>query len=339
MPCGSPQRERKAPAMKRFSSAISPAAAALAAAALLTGCNAGGSQNLPAANGAPAMARSNAHPDRGRSWMARGAATGDLLYVADAQTYDVYVYSYPKGKLVGTLTGLNDPTGVCSDKTGDVWVANEGASNLVEYTHGGTSPIATLNDPGQEPRSCSVNLRTGKLAVTNIFTTSFTQGSVAIYAHAQGSPKIYSDPNLYEANYLGYDDHGNLFVDGFNPSFAFAFAELPARASALKDIALSQSIGFAGGVQWDGKYVAVGDQDTNTIYQVAGASGTVVGSTPLTGGDDVEQFYKLGRKVVGPNAAAGTVGFWNYPAGGSPTKTITGLTNPVAVAVSKAPAP
>lgn len=313
-------------------------AAAVTAAALLAGCNAASLQTTPSSQ-ARQLATAQTRPDRAHSWMAPDAMSGDLLYVADAQTFDVSVYSYPKGKLVGTLTGLNDPTGLCTDKSGNVWIVNEGASNLVEYAHGGTSPIATLGDPGQEPRSCSVNLRNGALAVSNIFTTSFTQGSVSIYARAKGTPKTYSDPNLYEANYLGYDDRGNLFIDGFNTSFAFAFAELPAHATAIKDIALNQSIGFAGGVQWDGKYVAVGDQDTNSIYQVAGATGTVVGSTPLTGGADVEQFWKQGRKVVGPNASAGTVGFWNYPAGGSPTKTIPGFTNPVAVVVSKPPKP
>jgi DNA-binding beta-propeller fold protein YncE len=158
--------------------------------------------------------------------MAAEARNGSLLYVSSVLTGDVYVYSYSTQKLVGTLTGFTQPYGLCADKAGNVWVVNDGASQLVEYAHGGSTPIATLSDTGEYPEGCSVDAVTGNLAVTNFYSTSGA-GSVSIYAAARGTPQIYSDPAIVNYRFCGYDARGNLFVDGANSSSAFVFAELP----------------------------------------------------------------------------------------------------------------
>jgi hypothetical protein len=46
------------------------------------------------------------------------------------------------------------------------------------------------------------------------------------------------------------------------------------------------------------------------------------------------QFWIQHPKVIGPNDGSSNVMFWDYTAGGSPTKTITGLHVPVGSAVS-----
>jgi hypothetical protein len=47
-----------------------------------------------------------------RSWMAPDAKKSKtLLYVADQDANDVDVYSYPAGKLKGTLTGISNAVG------------------------------------------------------------------------------------------------------------------------------------------------------------------------------------------------------------------------------------
>ena len=150
-----------------------------------------------------------------------------LLYISDIGTNDVYVYSYPRGKLMGALTGFESPEGECVNKAGDVWITNTSAAEIVEYAHGGASPIATLSDAGQYPVGCSVNKSTGDLAVSNSQTTSSGAGSVSVYPAASGTPKTYSVPNTYYPYFLGYDSHGDLFVDGENSGFtAFEFARL-----------------------------------------------------------------------------------------------------------------
>ncbi|MGC9992592.1 MAG: hypothetical protein ABSD52_09400 [Candidatus Cybelea sp.] len=276
-------------------------------------------------------------PDRARSWMAPDAKKADLLYISDLGTDDVYVYSYPEGVLKGTLTGFNRPWGLCVDKAGKVFVTDEGAFRILEYAHGGTKPLATLKDPGEDPGGCSVDPTTGDLAVANISTPATYPGDVAIYKKARGTRKTHKDPQIIYYEYCGYDNQGNLYVDGMTAD-AFAFAELPKGKALFANIGLNENIRFAGGVQWDGHYVAIRDYEANVIYQfsISGSSGTETGSTSLGGSSYAVQFWIHGSNVIGPNADSANVMFWNYPAGGSPTKTIDGLTTPWGVTVSMA---
>ena len=66
-----------------------------------------------------------AHRDHRRSWIAPAAKTQNLLYISDDGTNDVYVYSWPKGRLLGTLRGFSYPQGECVDRKGDVWIADK----------------------------------------------------------------------------------------------------------------------------------------------------------------------------------------------------------------------
>jgi hypothetical protein len=177
-------------------------AVGLAGGFVLVGCSAKGLQPSLAPMSAP-------QADHRRSWIAPGAKKSNLLYVSDDGTNDVDIYSYPKGTLQGTLTGFSFPEGECTDKKGDVFVTNDDAENVLEYAHGGTTPIATLSDTGYYPVGCSVDKITGDLAVTNTYNTSFTSGSVAIYQHASGSPTYYTGAVLIYPHLCGYDPQGN----------------------------------------------------------------------------------------------------------------------------------
>ena len=296
-------------------------------------CSSGGSQLAPsAASGQSAashqaaaasiyLAKTSAdsafevHPSRKQSWMTADAAGNDLLYISSDFSDSIYVYSYPKRQLVGTLTGFTTPGGLCADKTGNVWITN--GTSILEYAHGGASPIATLKDPGYFVSGCSVDPTTGNLAVTNFENRKRTgRGSVAIYTNGRGNPTNYVDTNIFYYYYCGYDNKGNLYVDGTLSGGKFVFAELPKGSSTFTDVALLETIESPGGVQWDGKYVVIGDRDEPYIYQytISGSTGREIGSTPLIAG--ITQFWIQGRKVVGPNPEGG-VGIWNYPTGGN----------------------
>jgi hypothetical protein len=279
------------------------------------------------------------HRDLRKSWIEPSAKKGNLLYVSDQGTGDVEIYSYPSGHLRGVITGFGYPVGLCSDQNGDVYVDDLNSSSVPEYAHGGTSPIKTLPDTGYNPVGCSVDPTTGNLAVTN-WPTSQNQGSIAIYAGASGSPTFYSDPLISLFLFCGYDPKGNLFTDGTNSSDRFQFAELPRASATLKNISLSQSFSFPGGVQWDGKHVAIGDAGATptVIYQFAvNRHGAVeVGATSLTGTTTVYQFWKQGSKVIAPDWSNADVGIYGYPGGGSAVRTINGLSHPNGSTISKA---
>jgi hypothetical protein len=189
------------------------------------------------------------------------------------------------------------------------------------------------------PFGCSVDPATGNLAVTNYIGRSSSPGNVAIYAQAKGTAKFYSTP-IYYVYFCGYDDKGNLYVDGKTNDEAFAFAELRKHGSTFTSITLNEKVYFPGGVQWDGKYVTVGDQEyddreASAIYQTTGSGGKVVGTTLLSSAQDVIGYWIDGKTVVGADTALNDVEFYKYPKGGSATKTLTGFNEPVSVAVSR----
>ena len=143
---------------------------------------------------------------RSAPWMQSLANGGDLLYVSDNGTGNVYVFLYPSGVLSGTLTGLGGPVGECVDRAGDVWIGTQTPPEMIEYSHGGTTPIATLNDNTGVPVGCAVDPTTGNLAVGN-------SDNVAIYTNARGNP-TYTDSDLGSFTNCTYDKTGDLFVDG-----------------------------------------------------------------------------------------------------------------------------
>lgn len=299
-----------------------------AAIVMLAGCSAG-SQS-------PGTPLGAMQETRGRSWMASDARRSDLLYISE-QTGDVDVFSFPKGKLKGTLTGLPDPQGECVDKSGNVFVTTFGGQEILEYAHGGTSPIQTLQNPGEYMEGCSVDLASDTLAVINFAPMSGSgNGGVSLYANASGSPTVLTDPNLLLGYQLGYDNKGNLFLDGVTASRQFEFAELPNGSTTFKEISLKVTIATPGGVQWDGKYVAVGDATGGKVYRTNGAGGKVKGTMTLSGSDGIFQFFIHGTTFIGPNVDSTTAMFWSYPAGGNPTKTLSGIADPFGAVVSAA---
>jgi hypothetical protein len=280
---------------------------------------------------------------REESWMLPEAKSEDLLYVSNV--YIITVYSYPKGKLVGSLINFYKPYGECVDKSGDVYITDSSFGKIYEYAHGGTKPIHTLKDPSYQPYGCAVDPTTGDLAVANYSDDSDREGNVAIYHKAKGFPKSYIGYDLYYYYYLGYDPKGNLYVDGLNyGGFNFEFGELRKGGGQINPILLPQTIRFPGGILWDGQYVAVGDNAGAAIYQFtfSGSTATLEGKTPLTGAGNVGQFGIARSSVVTPNQffsrSSSAVVVYPYPGGGAPSKTITkGVFYPFSAVVSLAP--
>lgn len=278
--------------------------------------------------------------------MAPGAAAQDLLYVSDAGTNDVYVYSWPQTQLVGTLAGFSSPQGECVDTKGDIWIVNFGKSQMIEYAHGRTKPIATLNYVAYSINGCSVDPTTGNLAVTNMKKNDFSSGNsggyVVIYKKARGIGKIYSDGAPNYPFFCDYDNRGNLYVDGagdINPWDEFEFAKLRTGSNTFTKITVNENFNYSGGVRWHGRYVVVGDTRGNVMYKVAvrGVYGYENGATPLDDASSVLQFWIQGHRVIGANSGSSNVMVWKYPSGGTPIKTLSGFADPIGVVVSRHP--
>ena len=260
-----------------------------------------------------------------RSWMATEAKRDQLLYISEYGGGVVDVFSYPKGEQVGTLAGFSSPQGECVDSKGDVWiVSNNEHPGAQEFAHGAAEPIASVEDSGQEPYMCAIDPTTGNLAITN------QSGNVAIYTGAQGSPKLFQDPAMALMLWCGYDNAGNLFVDGLNQKIAAQLAELP-KGSNFTNLTLDGSIGFPGNIQWDGSHVTVDDvmyqgQKTSAVdrLQISGSTASIVGTTQLTGSEEVFGTWIAGKTIVAPEEEPNeAVDFWRYPKGGAAEKSLS----------------
>jgi hypothetical protein len=290
-----------------------------AAAALLAAC--GGSQAPIGAPGAmPPTSAVARHSEQGGSWMLPEAKNKDLLYVSTGG--DVYVFTFPGGTQVGMLTGLEGPSGLCSDSAGDVWVVNQTTgAQLVEYAHGSTQQKATLGDLYQ-PNDCSVDPSSGNLAVSNNSGGEFNYGSIFIYANASGLGTLYS---AAAPEAITYDDAGNVFVILAAGTYMTKVAWLPKGGSSVENLPGAPGR-YSDGILWDGRYLAISVFPVNVSvrrFEVQNGRATKVGKNIHLNAwfDRPATFWIQGSTFVGM-AGGDAIGFWNYPAGGNTIKTI-----------------
>ena len=92
---------------------------------------------------------------------------------------------YPQGKPQFTLTGFGSVNGLCTDVNGNVYVSDGHNGKLVEYPYNITKPARTLSDPGYFAQGCTIDPKTGDLAVA-IQPMSSNPGGVAIFRQREG---------------------------------------------------------------------------------------------------------------------------------------------------------
>jgi hypothetical protein len=293
---------------------------------LLAGC--GGSQVAPT-GGTATDAASAAH---GKSWTLPEAKSQTLMYAADYDDGVVYVYHYLRtSKYVGALRDLSTPYGLCSDQGGNVFVtggAASGTSEVLEYAHGGTSPIATLQDGEAFPAGCAIDSATENLAVANVETDgSGSNGDIVVYQGAQGTPTEYSDTNMNQPLWCTYDNAGNLYVEGVNTKYeTAAFAVLKKGSETLEGLDIAGISGYDdGGIAWDGKYLVVAGarlgSDATDVYQVqlSGLTGKIVNTVTLDGFRIWGGMTIFANHILMPIYYV-DIGRWKYPQGGEPTR-------------------
>jgi hypothetical protein len=306
------------------------------AAVTLSGC---GGAYEPLSTEAPASITLRSGGSTRASWMDRSAKGSDLLYVSNVGDFEngsVYVYAYPQGHLVGTLTGFFQPFGECVDTAGDIYIVDypsesSGGSTIYEYAHGGTSPIATLNDPSAA-FGCAVDPRSGNLAVSG--------AGVAVYKHASGNPIMHYWSESYFF-YCGYDSRGDLYLSAPNEQYLDQVVLVRLNKSGtFQSISIAATLLYSSGpfilypsVQSVGTDLAMSSAparpgDPLTVYRlhINGDQALIRGTTLLSTTKDVfgGQFWIQGGAIVGSNAGTGdwNVSLWRYPLGGKVRKTI-----------------
>jgi hypothetical protein len=248
--------------------------------------------------------------------MVAAASAHDLLYVSDSSSGNVYIFSYPTGRPVGTLKGF-DAWNLCGDSSGNVFITVQ-AGRILEFTHGGTKPVNTLRD-SYYPIACSVDPNTGNLGVAN------ESGSVSIYPKATGQPTLYKTPLI--PLFCAYDNAGNLFAASSGAP-GVRIAELRKGGTAFTTFTYrGRNAGEPAGLQWVGGRLAVGiaspyqRQCCGRIFtfRIRGAHGRRVGRTHI-GGALLNFFVEGSTAIVA--TFTDSIAFYAYPNGGPATKVI-----------------
>jgi hypothetical protein len=146
--------------------------------------------------------------------------TPPLLYVANAtHAYDGVNVFRATGKdpnPLATITdGVEDPSGVCIDSLGTLYVANDPASGsgwISEFPLGKTAPTTKITEGISTPGFCAIDGK-GNLWVTNIGLND-----VAEYPKGSKKPQTILTKGLTRATGIAIDHSGNIYIGNLQTS-------------------------------------------------------------------------------------------------------------------------
>jgi hypothetical protein len=342
--------------MMRFDVRLKFALGALSAAAVLSGCGSVSSYQTPLAN-APAAANATLAGETGAETAARKArllssliadraikpqtvtrrlhdvkpnccAQIRTMFITDFEANAVQMFDFPSDAYIGQLSpppeGFSAPAGACSDAKGNVYVTNSLKEAIDEFTHSGKY-VKTLHDKDEEPIDCAVDPASGKLAVSNITTTSGGPGDIAIYSPVKDDRTVHADPGIQQMLYIGFRGNtGVLYIDGQVNRLGFYYASLS--DGEFTNIKITGgNIGYPGSVVYSDKtgLMNVGDQSNKVLYHVSPA-GHITGATQLLYSGDIIQGTIKGPSFIGPDVGTYGVETYAYPQGGNAQSKIYG---------------
>jgi hypothetical protein len=231
----------------------------------------------------------------------------------------VLIFSLPDLVEVKQIPLFTEADGMCSDRSGNVWVTLPTIGYVEKLSHTGQL-IGLLSAP-YTPTGCAVNPRNGDLATSDLW-------GVTVWTNASGNPQVYSDGFQDQFGFITYDPSGNLFVDGWHPgNHAFDLSELPAGGSTIYELNLNLGSYWIspGGVNWDESAgdLAVGDHLSDRIYHfsISGSSATMTGFTQLRLGEKRPCYMFQGTLAssddyyAGACTASSEITRWHYPGG------------------------
>jgi hypothetical protein len=206
--------------------------------------------------------------------------TSGTIWATDVEYATVDAIAYPSGTLIGQVAGFSYPYGDCSDKHGNVYVADFSAQRGYEIAAGTTSVINSW-PTGGESIGCSVS-NTGDVAVTD-----FYPGGVWVFPGGSASGTFYAGPSV--DSIAGYDPHGNLFVvcSYITPCSSPRLAELPAGGNSWVFLNFSGTPPV-GAIQNVGPYLGIGGTISAqsagiNLVSVSGSNAYLVKTIALNG--------------------------------------------------------
>ena len=153
-------------------------------------------------------------------------------------------------------------------------------------------------------------------------------GSVSIWKKGAGTPTVYIDSAIELMQWCGFDNKGNLFVDGLPPpAIGVCVCRAAKGSKTFTNIKLD---GIVSPATFSGTAVR-SRSGIPRIRAVQRFSRTGVGAVAKITGKTVSRFLQVyqswiaGDTVIGPDdgPSQDTVQLWKYPAGGKPAVTLS----------------
>jgi hypothetical protein len=313
-----------------------------AAAAVLAGCDGSGDA------AAPIMARALGNNAVSYDFLSPNANSEPLVFVSDNLNGVVNIYlQRPGHRMVGQITGLLAPNGITTDAAANLYVPNDGGSNVLVYAPPYSGPPAlTLRDPAFHPTDAAVS-RQGVVAVANVCPTSNCAagpGNVRFYARKANRPcaTVTDATNFASVDFDAFDDAGNLYINGFSAASKVTVGEVSGgcRAKKITLLTTKNTLVYPGGIQIDKlRRIAIqnGSAEIDTYRApVRGALGKPVLRIPLANSFAVDFAFLAsgGDLYTAEQSNPGVSSEYDYPAGGAAERTISVGGRPLGVAVT-----
>ena len=240
------------------------------------------------------------------------------LYVANANSNTVSIFTPGSTTPSATLTGVSVPKALAFDARGNLYVANSGGTTVSVFMPGSTTPDATLTGLSS-PQALAFDV-SGNLYVANAISNTvskFIPGSTTPSATLTG---------LSIPSSLAFDGSGNLYVANWGGTTVSKFAPGGTTPSAtLTGLTFPRALVFDSS---GNLYVANSNSNSVTKF----ASGGATANATLTGVSAPQSlaFDASGNLYV---ANAGTNAVAKFGAGStSPSATLTAGRSPLALA-------
>jgi sugar lactone lactonase YvrE len=142
-----------------------------------------------------------------RGWFVRPNFPERLVYVAAGDAILVYPERGGRNAPLAEITqGVSSAYGVCFDREGNLYVANQYGNNVTVYPPGATSPSKFYSGSLARPLYPIVD-RQGRLWVSNA-----DNGTVTEYSRDGSRVKLVLQTPGVEADGMDFDSNGDLFV-------------------------------------------------------------------------------------------------------------------------------
>jgi hypothetical protein len=261
---------------------------------LLAGCSGGsqlGSPATPMSANPPQQQSLVRHSRQTTSWMNRPDARTRLAYISDNLANNVTVFDLD-GTMKGQIGSLSYPGGLFVDSKHNLWVANGGANNVLEFARGATTPSNTLNDSGAGPIDVTM------CPNGSIYVAGGNSTAIEVYPRGSTNPtRSLTYPGAEQTDALTCDAAGNVFAT-IVISFHGGVVEFP-RGKQHGATQLPISLGGPGGIKPDNAgNLLVDDQSAQTITEYTEA-GSPTGNSIATAFDCINFGVMRNSKVVG----------------------------------------